>query len=400
MPPPSPVTPMTTRARILVVDDEHALMRMLCDTLDEAGYETIGCTSGTEALAELASAEVDLLLTDLRMPDMDGTTLLREACKQDPMLVGVMMTGAGTITTAVEAMKAGALDYILKPFRPLEAMPVITRALGVRRLRIDNHALLQQVRAHAAELEVKNRELEAFSYSVSHDLRAPLRRIDQFSEMLALEHAQDMQPAGQRLLERIRSNTGLMGNLIDDLLALSQVNQTALMLEDIDLSAEAQQIVDSLRQQSPQRQVSVQIAPHLHWQADRGLTRIVLENVIGNAWKYTSKATAPRISIEAQPAANAWLIRDNGAGFDMSQAERLFAPFQRFHRAEEFAGTGIGLSIVARIIARHHGKIRAESAPGKGTALFLSVCPQWQAAEPPAGTATLSSPPAAGTSHG
>jgi len=392
---------MAARARILVVDDEHALMRMLCETLEEAGYETSGCTSGTEALTKLAHSGVDLLLTDLRMPDMDGTTLLREACKQDPMLVGVMMTGEGTIRTVIEAMKAGALDYILKPFRPLEAMPVLNRALGVRRLRVENHALERQVREHAAELEVKNQELEAFAYSVSHDLRAPLRRIDQFSEKLVLEHAHHLEPSVQRLLERIRSNTGLMGNLIDDLLALSQVNQAPLVREDIDLSLEAQQVIDVLQQQSPERRVSVRIAPNLHWQADRGLTRIILENVIGNAWKYTSKVAAPLISIESQSSPNAWLIRDNGAGFDTSQAGRLFAPFQRFHRADEFSGTGIGLSIVARIISRHQGRIRAESTPGQGTTFFLSVGSQEQAAaHPSAETAESPLTPAAGNSHG
>ena len=374
---------MGTRGRILVVDDEAMLTHVLCETLQSEGHEVMGCTSGGQALAELQRSRFDLLLTDLMMPDMDGITLMREACRADPMLVGVMMTGVGTITTAVEAMQAGALDYILKPFRLFDAMPVIARALEIRQLRVNNQALERKVREHAAELEVANQELNAFSYSVSHDLRAPLRRIDQFNGILLSDHAQRMDPAAQRLLDRIRVNTTLMGNLIDDLLALSHVNRTPLLTEDIDISAQAHEVVEILRQQSPQRTVAVSIDPRISWRADRGLTRIVLENLIGNAWKYTTKTASPTIRIEAQAGRDAWSIHDNGVGFDMKQAGNLFAPFQRLHSPDEFPGTGIGLSIVARIIARHHGQIRAESAPGRGAAFFVSVDPNAQTPEAP-----------------
>lgn len=372
---------MGMTARILVVDDEAPLMRVLCETLQNEGHVAVGCTSGSQALLTLQEpgSAFGLILTDLMMPGMDGITLLREACRRDPLLVGVMMTGVGTITTAVEAMQAGALDYILKPFRLFEAMPVISRALAIRQLRVENRALERTVREHAAELELKNQELEAFSYSVSHDLRAPLRRIDQFVHILTSDHGDSLNPTAKRLLDRIGVNTTLMSSLIDDLLELSQVTQAPLTIEAVDVSEEARAIVETLRAQEPQRTVTVSIVLGITWQADRGLARIVLENLIGNAWKYTAKNPAASIQIgrySQQP--DTWFIRDNGAGFDMKQAGRLFAPFQRMHRAEDFPGTGIGLSIVARILARHHGAIRAESTPHVGTTFFISQTSQHQ----------------------
>jgi signal transduction histidine kinase len=367
---------MTAHARIVVVDDEVPLRRVLCEALEAQEFEVVGFSTGREALEAIRPDSHDLLLSDLMMPEMDGITLLRLAQQQDPTLVGIIMTGVGTIATAVEAMKAGALDYILKPFRLAEAIPVISRALAVRRLRQENSALQRQVREHAAELEVANRDLEAFSYSVSHDLSAPLRRIDQFASIISADHAGGMSQEGRRLLERIQDNARHMGCLIQDLLALSQVERAPLAVSEVDLGAEAADIIDGLRQQEPQRHVEVAIGRDLTVQADPGLTRILLQNLLGNAWKYTGRKPEAHIKfgrIEEGGRPSAFFVRDDGAGFAMAKADRLFAPFQRLHRSDDFAGNGIGLSIVARIVKRHDGRVWADSTPDHGSTFFFTM---------------------------
>src|SRR5258706_4570655 len=162
------------KARLLVVDDEAALMQALCDTLECNGYLVVGCTTGHDALLALRQAPFDLLLADLMMPGMNGIELLRAAMAIDPKLVGIIMTGEGTIGTAVEAMQSGALDYILKPFKLRAILPVLSRSLTLRRLRLENEALQRRVREHAAALEASNPELGAFTPSASHDLRSPV----------------------------------------------------------------------------------------------------------------------------------------------------------------------------------------------------------------------------------
>jgi two-component system, sensor histidine kinase and response regulator len=310
------------------------------------------------------------------MPGMDGITFLQAALKQDPDLVGILMTGAGTISSAVEAMKAGAFDYLLKPFTLGVLLPVVSRALGVRTLRLENAALQRGMRERTEALEIANRELEAFSYSASHDLHAPLRRISLFSSMLEEDHAAVLNDDARQILGRIRGNAVRMGQLISDLLVLSRLSRSSLTTEAVDLTALAKEVMTNLRELEPQRHIEVSIEEGIAVRGDRGLLRVVLDNLLGNAWKYTGKQPAPRIEVGVMATEHhphTVLVRDNGAGFDMAHATKLFAPFQRLHSADEFPGSGIGLSIVARIIQRHGGRIWAESAVNKGSTFFFTL---------------------------
>jgi signal transduction histidine kinase len=240
-----------------------------------------------------------------------------------------------------------------------------------------NADLEKRVKERTAQLEFTNAELEAFCYSVSHDLRAPLRAIDGFSQALLQDFPKEVPEEGQRYLSRIRASTQRMGQLIEDLLNLSRVSRGILERRDIDLSELARQVVSDLQQHDPQRRSDVSIWEGMRANGDVRLLRAALENLIGNAWKFTSKAERPRIEIGAlaDNGRKVFYVRDNGAGFDMAYANKLFGAFQRLHSATEYAGTGIGLATVQRIVHRHGGRVWADAQPGKGAVFFFTLEP-------------------------
>lgn len=231
-----------------------------------------------------------------------------------------------------------------------------------------NAELEARVRARTHELEESNRELESFAYSVSHDLRAPLRAIDGFGQLLVEEYGGRLDAEGLRYLSRIREGAQRMGNLVDDLLRLSRVARTALSRQAVDLTAMASGIFEDLRLSEPARRVETVVAPGLAAQADRDLVRILLENLLQNSWKFTARREDARIEVGAEGTGHgaAFFVRDNGAGFDMAFASQLFKPFSRLHAPSEFGGTGIGLAIVDRIARRHGGRVEGLGAPGEG----------------------------------
>ena len=228
------------KVRLLVVDDEPAHMIALHHTLEETGYDVTAVPSAAQALQALHEQSFDLVLTDLQMPGMDGISFLRAAQVADPTLVGIVMTGHGAIDTAIEAMKAGALDYVLKPFKLSTITPVLSRALELRRLRLEIAQLQQRLREHVVELESANKELEAFSYSVSHDLRAPLRAIRGFSSLLVESYAAQLPGQAQHLLSRITTNAENMGQLIEQLLRFSQLSRQPLNKQPVKIAAVVQ----------------------------------------------------------------------------------------------------------------------------------------------------------------
>jgi PAS domain S-box-containing protein len=222
-------------------------------------------------------------------------------------------------------------------------------------------------------LRASNQELEAFSYSVSHDLRAPLGAIDGFSKALASRLEGKADEKSMHYLTRIQAGVTKMEQLIEALLGLSRVARSQLQPAPVDLSALARETLESLQMQQPERHVTVRVEDGLQVQGDPGLLRIVLENLLGNAWKFTSRATDPLIEVGRLPEGNVIFVRDNGVGFDMAYAGKLFSAFQRLHTDAEFPGTGIGLATVRRIVARHQGRVWVESQPGQGTTFFFTI---------------------------
>jgi signal transduction histidine kinase/FixJ family two-component response regulator len=530
--------------RLLIVDDEEPLMRALCDTLEPAGYQTRGFTSGRAAAAALQEEPFDLLLTDLMMPEVDGVTLLRSCREIDPELACILMTGHGTIASAVEALKAGAFDYVLKPFKINDLLPAIARALATRavqreniqlrealsihelaraisqglehravvertlaavarqssvsaaylltptddetylqlagcsgpdaqtldattlalgvagrrwigdasralaaqatddecrvlsshpfdrriglalpiavgerlfgvlgftsaraqrrvsagqlkaldilaraaasafataalvqELRLLNEGLELRVTERTRELELANKDLEAFSYSVSHDLREPLRAVEGFCEMFCSEFGASVPEAGRKVLERIVGGANRMSRLINDLLHFSRFSREPLQRAPVSLRELTAEIVARLREPLRERPIEVTVGELPECFADRALLEQVVSNLVSNALKFTAGCAPARIEIGAlrQGIETVYFVRDNGVGFDMRYAERLFGVFQRLHRQDDFPGTGVGLSIVHRIISRHGGRVWAESRPDQGATFFFTL---------------------------
>jgi signal transduction histidine kinase len=318
---------------------------------------------------------------------MNGIDFLRALRERDPNVIGIVMTGQGTIDTAVAAMKAGALDYILKPFTLRMIVPVLDRAYTVRSLRRENIELRQAeeiirtlnltlekcVRERTQQLLEANKELDAFSHSISHDLRAPLRAIDGFSRLLCEHCGMSLDDQGRTYLDRVLQSVKRMEQLIEDLMRLSRISQAELHRARTDLSTMSKEILDGLTASEPKRQVATRVAENLYCDADPRLIRIALENLLTNAWKFTAKTADAHIEVGCDDGA--FFVRDNGAGFDSTRADELFSPFRRLHAASEYPGTGVGLSIVQRIVRRHGGGISARAAPGQG-ATFSFTLPQ------------------------
>jgi signal transduction histidine kinase len=236
-----------------------------------------------------------------------------------------------------------------------------------------NATLENRVQQRTAELEITNRELEAFSYSVSHDLRAPLRTIDGFSLALEEDYSAEIDDAGRDYIRRVRTGVQRMGLLIDSLLQLSRITRADIAREDFDLSDMAETVALSLREENPDLKIAFHIEKGQQANGDPKLIRVALENLLGNAVKFSSKVADPKVLFGWDQEKGAWFVRDNGAGFDMHYADKLFNAFNRLHGDKDFKGSGIGLATVARVVRRHHGRIWADSIEGRGATFWFTL---------------------------
>lgn len=394
-----PTSSLLGPKRILIVDDSITYLEETADQLRQKGYDVIPAHSGEEALELLAVQPVDCILLDLVMPGLSG----QEACRRIKGSVAwrdiplIMHTSHEEKNTMIEGINDGADDFIAKS-SDLEVLHARIKAqLRRKQFEEENRNIrerllqkeLEVTAANSArelaetratfveELKQKNEELEAFCYSVSHDLRTPLRAIQGFSQLVLEEHAAALDAEALDHLQRVCQATQRMSELIDDLLLLSRISRASLSRQRTDVSRIAREVAEELEKTGPARQAKLEIEDKLVAEADSRLMRVVFENLLGNAWKYTKKVAESRIHVGAKHAeeGTVFFVRDNGAGFDMRYADKLFRPFQRLHLASDFEGTGIGLATVHRIIERHGGHIWAESIVEQGATFYFTVPP-------------------------
>jgi DNA-binding response OmpR family regulator len=394
---PEELTPLLSPKRILVVDDSEIYLQAIATALRSDGHEVVTAGSGEAALEVLAAQAMDCILLDVEMPGLGGMETCRQikASAQLREVPVIMVTASSGRAAMMEGLAAGADDYIVKSSE-LELLKARVHA-QIRRKQLDDEsqrrreallrgeidaavarAALQEADAKAAlahELERQNRELEAFAYSVSHDLRSPLRSIDAFSLALLEDEVDALSETGRTYLRQVRASAQRMRQLIDDLMLLSRIGRTELARNEVCVSDIARTVADELASTAPDRDVDFAIRVGLVANADAGLVRVLLENLLGNAWKFTAKRAHAHIEFGAieDHAGIAFFVQDNGAGFDRTHARNLFTPFTRLHSEQEFAGTGIGLATVHRIVDRHGGRAWAEGAVGVGATIFFTL---------------------------
>jgi signal transduction histidine kinase len=356
---------------ILLVDNEPGGLLALEAILEPLGQKLITARSGEEALRQLLAHDFALILLDIQMPELDGfqtAALIRERERSRHTPIIFLTASYESEVQVFRGYAVGAVDYVFKPLRPEILRSKVSVFVELART-------TEVVRKQAAQLEAANKDLESFSYSVSHDLRAPLRAIDGYSNILRERCGDKLGDEDNRVLGKIIENTQRMDTLIKDLLAFSQLGRRPVSAAEIDMDALAREVIDELRSAPGQRVPECVLKPLPVGWGDRSLIRQVWLNLLSNAIKFTGTREVPSIELggTSEETRNVYYVKDNGAGFDMRYYDKLFGVFQRLHSAKEFPGTGVGLAIVQRVVAHHGGRAWAEGKPGEGATFYFAL---------------------------
>ena len=371
------------RLQVLLVEDNAGDARLIQESLSETKGEPFEVEIAdrlSAALERLGKGGIDAVLLDLALPDSQGWGTFDTIRGKAPTIPVIVLTGLGDEALALKMVKKGAQDYVAKMelnggILPRAIRYAVERERTDQQIRKMNEQLEERVRQRTAELEAANSELEAFSYSVSHDLRAPLRHVDGFSRILIESQGNKMDAEGQRYLREIRDASQRMAGMIEDLLRLAQIGRQQLRLQKTSIKDLIDDVLADLKSEVCERRIEWRVGELPSLECDRGLIKQVFTNLVGNAVKYTRPRDVAVIEIGhcADDGHPVIFVRDNGAGFEMKYADKLFGAFQRLHRQDEFEGTGVGLATVHRIIRRHGGRIWAEAEPQKGATFFFTL---------------------------
>lgn len=373
---------------VLVVEDNPDMNGYIANTL-QPHCRVASAFDGRQGLEMATKMQPDIIISDVMMPNLSGDQMVAELRKH-PELTDVpivMLTARADDELRVNMLRLGVQEYLNKPFSDEELLARIGRLLADRKRSIEqlraseakilrlNAELEQRVEERTTELLAANRELDAFAYAVSHDLRAPLRAMSGFSQALIEDYGDRLEGEARVFLDQIIIGSRRMGELIDGLLTLSRTTRGELRRDRVQLSAMAERLLNELSSEEPGRKVQWTVMPALSVTGDEAMLEVVMRNLLSNAWKYTSNRDQADISFYARQEGSQQLffVADNGAGFETAHAAKLFQPFQRLHRQEEFPGIGIGLATAQRIIHRHGGMIRAEGQQDRGATFSFSI---------------------------